>query len=659
MDDSAGIIYNKQVPITVKSSSTQPAPLGSPSSLSTGASSASGALQERRHSGITVQIRMAHKQGGRLKVLQFRITDEADPYFLYQLDIAEDDFHILKTEQNLLVDFQQFPEKVTELLDLCILCRSDDHPKYLAFLTTSSPRTTTFSIIETNTFKHISHIALAFIPGNDVAIKEYLAGLVVDFKAENAMLKSELDTTGTSLSTRLRDLETSLARKSTEIESLKLIHANQISDLSLRHSEEMAKEREQAYKEKEEVRRQLEQQKRDADALHIDELNALTLKYNTLTATHSHLLSHNKTLEQNLGNLTRESDAANRRLNETQIELEKTRQICESQDLRNQELEQQCEMLRSQLSNSERRERERDEAARRLESLLESSKGQLEKRDAALDIYKVQNDRLQENFGKATEEINKGNEIIRRLQGDLKTAKNKIKLKNAVTVQQEQLLDERLASLEKLQREHTELKGRCEQQTRSLAELQKKLEEREAKIEQDRQTIEDNNHVIEWLHKQLNEEALGRPLGSQLLPRTGTDAGFGQIDFDRFASSLTPGPSKGLSEAVGVANYRSKYAPAATGTLSGVAASSTLGQRFSHPSVAASTKAGGISEETTGEPANKPYTSLKYTSSLPLRRPVPGVPTEADPGSLRFGAGGGLIGSRKPSYRTGAENSSA
>jgi spindle assembly abnormal protein 6 len=47
------------------------------------------------------------------------LTDEQDPIFLYQLSCSEQDFHILKAEQQLLVDFQAFPQSFVELLNFC------------------------------------------------------------------------------------------------------------------------------------------------------------------------------------------------------------------------------------------------------------------------------------------------------------------------------------------------------------------------------------------------------------------------------------------------------------------------------------------------------------------------------------------------------------
>jgi hypothetical protein len=68
---------------------------------------------------------------GRMKMLELRLTDDSDPFFLYHMTIGEDDFHTLRTEQNLLVDFLQFPLKLIELLDECNACKNEDSPKYV------------------------------------------------------------------------------------------------------------------------------------------------------------------------------------------------------------------------------------------------------------------------------------------------------------------------------------------------------------------------------------------------------------------------------------------------------------------------------------------------------------------------------------------------
>ena len=54
------------------------------------------------------------------KLVHIEVTDENDPYFLYILDVGEQDFHHLKRDQALLVEFPVFPSKLIELIELCL-----------------------------------------------------------------------------------------------------------------------------------------------------------------------------------------------------------------------------------------------------------------------------------------------------------------------------------------------------------------------------------------------------------------------------------------------------------------------------------------------------------------------------------------------------------
>lgn len=53
----------------------------------------------------------------------------------------------------------------------------------------SSSAESQFSIIETNSFKHIIHILLDFTAGNDLSIRKYLSGLVADSKQQSIQVQ--------------------------------------------------------------------------------------------------------------------------------------------------------------------------------------------------------------------------------------------------------------------------------------------------------------------------------------------------------------------------------------------------------------------------------------------------------------------------------------
>ena len=51
--------------------------------------------------------------------INLKITDSEDPLFLYMSSIGESDFQILKQNQNLFIEYKEFPQKLIEMLELC------------------------------------------------------------------------------------------------------------------------------------------------------------------------------------------------------------------------------------------------------------------------------------------------------------------------------------------------------------------------------------------------------------------------------------------------------------------------------------------------------------------------------------------------------------
>lgn len=131
--------------------------------------------------------------------------------FCFRTQVGEDDYHQLKHDQCLRVDFKSFPTKFIELLESCrattgggaadpdardggapgegggggggraaraepLSPGGSGEPSFLARLETVAPGGfSVFSVVETNPFKELTHLSLKFRAGNDAAIKTYLA----------------------------------------------------------------------------------------------------------------------------------------------------------------------------------------------------------------------------------------------------------------------------------------------------------------------------------------------------------------------------------------------------------------------------------------------------------------------------------------------------
>ena len=51
--------------------------------------------------------------------LIIQVTNPNDPLFLYSLDLSEIEYQQLKTEQSLIVDFQNFPDFIIKMFYYC------------------------------------------------------------------------------------------------------------------------------------------------------------------------------------------------------------------------------------------------------------------------------------------------------------------------------------------------------------------------------------------------------------------------------------------------------------------------------------------------------------------------------------------------------------
>jgi len=131
----------------------------------------------------------------------------------------------------------------------------------VAKLINDSTKNSILQIIETNSFKHITHLSLNFIPGNDSSIKKYLSDLVKETKLENKNLKMKLEKSVTQLSGQLENSENRVAELTTELENLKLNNSETVSKLKVQYSEDLLRIKEQMLKEREELRVSLEKDK--------------------------------------------------------------------------------------------------------------------------------------------------------------------------------------------------------------------------------------------------------------------------------------------------------------------------------------------------------------------------------------------------------------
>ena len=127
------------------------------------------------------------------------------------MDVGEQDYHNLKRDQRLVVDFAGFSKKFIDLINCCM--RNPQESYSSTYLAKLDFNTSIFSIVEVNQFNHLIHLCLQFRPGNDTSIKAYLSSTLQLSLIRSAALQSEVDSLHeecSGLSVRNRELTTDL-----------------------------------------------------------------------------------------------------------------------------------------------------------------------------------------------------------------------------------------------------------------------------------------------------------------------------------------------------------------------------------------------------------------------------------------------------------------
>ena len=119
--------------------------------------------------------------------LLIKITNPNDGLFLYILELSEIEYQQLQIEQELLVDFQHFPNYILKLLNQC---KNDTEDKFNCILdinqveenisNLTSPGILT--IEEKTEYKKNIHLILKLQPANDIYLKNYLNNIYKEYK---------------------------------------------------------------------------------------------------------------------------------------------------------------------------------------------------------------------------------------------------------------------------------------------------------------------------------------------------------------------------------------------------------------------------------------------------------------------------------------------
>ncbi|NWW93530.1 SAS6 protein, partial [Rhynochetos jubatus] len=566
------------------------------------------------------------------KDLAVRLTDDTDPFFLYNLILSEEDFQ-RQSQQGLLVEFSAFPQKFIDLLQQCVQEQDKDLPRFLLQLVSPASvldhMPVSLNVVETNPFKHLTHLSLKFLPGNDAAIKKFLASCLKGLKEDKAMLEEKLRKTEEDLTRRLSCVQQSLSEKSRELEKLRNEWTSRAVALTSTHTQELASEKERALQAQAQYQQQQEQQKKELENLHQKSIQLLQNRLSELEAVNKDLTERRYKGDATVRELKAKLLGLEEECQRAKQEVLSLRRENATLDAECHEKEKLLNQLQTRVAVLEQEIRDKDQLISRTKEVLEATQEQKAILEEGTERTQSHTEKLETTIKSLSAELLKANEIIKKLQGDLKTLMSKLKLKNTVTIQQEKLLAEKEERLQKEQRELQETGQALHVKEQEVCKLQEQLEATAQKLEESRQLLKTNENVITWLNRQLNETQMAKQLEASAGTRTGVRAAGSPHSMPDRPSFLGSGISHPLSPLYAFQNFPEPAHNRNVHLQCAVPKAGTERFGLGNSALASGAKAQHVpAAPSTGHPANKenadnlgldPKYFKKKDDSIPLR----------------------------------------
>ncbi|KAM8930015.1 spindle assembly abnormal protein 6 homolog [Pelodytes ibericus] len=461
---------------------------------------------EERCLNVRICIELHSSSPSHKKDLVVRMTDDADPFFLYNLVISEEDFQSLKIQQGLLVDFSSFPQKFINLLYQCIQEENKEVPRFLLQLSpTMGGSPAQLDVIETNPFKHLTHLSLRLLPANDMEIKSYLASCLRCIKEEKSLLQQKLKITEEDLSRQLISTQQSLSEKCLELERIKSESSTKVTALTSQHAAELTNEKENAQKTYAQLVQQHEQQRKDLESSLQRNTQQIQSRLTELENSNKELLEKRFKAESTICELRSKYQALEEESQRSQQKAVSLQRENAALDTECHEKEKEVNRLQTRLAVLDQELKDKEQLLVRSNEVLKATQEQKMSLEASSEKKHVQIGKLEATIKSLSAELLKANDIIKKLQGDLKNMMGKLKLKNAVTVQQEKLLTDKEKKIQEQQKQLQESRESSRLKEEQAEKLNEQLQQTEQKLQESKELLKTNENVINWLNKQLNE----------------------------------------------------------------------------------------------------------------------------------------------------------
>ena len=456
--------------------------------------------------------------------LIIQVTNPNDPLFLYSLDLSEIEYQQLKTEQSLLVDFQNFPDFITKMF---FYCKNDKDDIYTCVLTLggigennfSSGGAGVLSVEEKTQYRKLNHLILKLQAANDITLKKYLSDVSKEYKEKFENLSQKY----ADLNQNYELMQKENGNLKENLQKIEYEHKTSLDNLINEKNKEINSIKENNFKE---TKKQLEAMESDKNKTIADLENRISQLQGILddaTKNKTQLEEHKLKLEINQKDLEGKFAISNTELNVYKTEITNLRQ--ENADLNKKCLNYEKNLTEYNFKNESilKQLEEKNKSLENMKQLIDSLNKQRDSNEDTIKSLKASNSKLENKLQLSIKEINKGNDIIQRLQNDIKNQKSKIKSSKNELNTQEQLINQKQILLDEQNKTIKDLKRDNEAKEQEIIGLKNQINNYNNKLNENEKLIEENKQMILYLNKNLNENSKN-PFKSRFNNYTSLDA---------------------------------------------------------------------------------------------------------------------------------------
>ena len=440
--------------------------------------------------------------------LIIQVTNPNDPLFLYSLELSELEYQQLKNEQSLLVDFQNFPDFIVQMIDCC---KKDNNDKFTCVLNTGGQGENNFgsnslgilSVEEKTQYRKLSHIVLKLKAANDTTLKKYLSDLSKEYKDKYETLFQNYN----DLNQKFDMFQKDYAILKENMLKMENQHKAYTDNLINEKNKEINSIKENNFIE---TKKQLESMESEKNKIISDLENKISQLQGTLndtTKNKTQLEEHKLKLEINQKDLEGKFAISSKELSVYKSQITTLRQ--ENSDLNQKCLNSEKLLTEANFKNESLSQQleEKNKSFENMKQLVDSLNTQRDSNEDTIKSLKASNNKLESKLQLSIKEINKANDIIQRLQNEIKNQKSKVKSTKNELSTQEQLINQKQILLDEQSKTIKEIKRENEEKDQEIMGLKNQINNYTNKLNENEKLIEENKQMILYLNKNINENS--------------------------------------------------------------------------------------------------------------------------------------------------------